>query len=118
METRKTILIYQHAERIKSELIIASRLMARVDSLNGEERKGAEVMMTAYLEALLGEIRIGLTGDEARPLQRAEEKVGEALAQLKGAELTEINMCISKALSAVTTVCQAAMEELVNNKLL
>jgi hypothetical protein len=43
MDTKKTILIYQHAERIKSELIIASRLMAILDSLKGEERKGAEI---------------------------------------------------------------------------
>lgn len=117
MDTKKTILIYQHAERIKSELIIASRLMARLDSLKGEERKGAEIMMTTFLEALLGEIRIGRAGDEAGYLQRAEEKVIEASKKLTVFGEKEVNRCISEALSAVTTVCQRAMEELVNQNL-
>ncbi len=118
MDTKKTILIYQHAERIKSELIIASRLTAQLDLLTGQERKGAEIMMTAFLEALVGEIRIGRMGENADYLQRAEEKVIEAIKKLTFFGEKEVNRCISEALSAVTTVCQRAMEELVNQHLL
>jgi hypothetical protein len=56
MNTRKAILIYVYAERIKSELIIASNLLAKMDHIEGNERLGAEKMMISLLEALAGEI--------------------------------------------------------------
>ena len=58
MNTKTAIHIYQYAERIKSELIIASGLLTRLDTMKGDERIGAEKMMTSFLEALCGEIRI------------------------------------------------------------
>jgi hypothetical protein len=114
MEMKKTIIIYQYAERIKSELIIASGLLAKLDTLAWEERKGAEAMMAAYFEALLGEIRIarGGEGKESVQFQKAEEKIMEAAAKLMVSDMPGINRCIAEALSAVTTVCQRAMEEL------
>ena len=42
MNTRKAIFIYMYAERIKSELIIASNLLGTMDGLEGNERLGAE----------------------------------------------------------------------------
>ena len=116
---KKTIIIYQYAERIKSELIIASGLLAKLDTLAWEERKGAEAMMAAYFEALLGEIRIARAGEgkESVQFQKAEEKITEAAAKLMVSDMPGINRCIAEALSAVTTVCQRAMEELQNKDL-
>ena len=48
MNTRKAILTYQYAERIKSELIIASGLLSKMDRLEGDERLGAEKMMVSF----------------------------------------------------------------------
>jgi len=46
VDTKKALLVYQYSEKIKSELLIASRLLAEMSSLEGEERKGAEKLVT------------------------------------------------------------------------
>ncbi len=58
METRRPILIFQYSERIKSELIIAFELLAKMVTLEGDELSGAKKLMIRFLEALMGEIRI------------------------------------------------------------
>ena len=58
MGTRRPILIFQYFERIKSEPIIASELLAKKLTLKGDELAGAKKLMIRFLEALVGEIRI------------------------------------------------------------
>ncbi len=118
MDTRKTILVYQYAERIKSELIIASELMAKMFSLRGEERVGAEEMMHSYLEALSREIKIAQNVEKSLNFLGAEKKVMEARGKLRLSEYSEISRCISEALSLITTSCQATMEALEKARLI
>ena len=118
MDTRKTILVYQYAERIKSELIIASDLVAEMLTLKGEERTGAEKMMRSYLEALAREIKIAQNLEKSVNFVGAEKKVMEATGRLRLSEYSELNRCISEALSFITTSCQAAMEALEKEQLI
>ena len=118
MDTRKTILVYQYAERIKSELIIASGLVAKMLTLRGDERKGAEEMMHSYLEALAREIKIAQNTEKSVNFVGAEKKVMEASGRLRLSEYSEMNRCISEALSFITTSCQAAMEALAQEQLI
>ena len=118
MDTRRTILVYQYAERIKSELIIASDLLAKMLALRGEERTGAEKMMRSYLEAMVREIKIAQNIEKSVNFVGAEKRVVEAMGRLRLSEHSEMNRCISEALSFITTSCQAAMETLEKEKLL
>jgi len=118
MDTGKAIHVYQYAERIKSELIIASSLLATMDTLEGEERMGANKLMTSFLEALIGEIRIAQHLEKSMNLIGAEKKMREALGNLKLSKHSEINRCISEALSLTTTLCQGAMEVLIRKNLI
>ena len=118
MDTRKTILVYQYAERIKSELIIASELLAEMLTLRSEERTGAEKMMHSYLEALTREIKIAQNIEKSVNFVGAEKKVIEATGRLRLSEYSEMNRCISEALSFITTSCQAAMEALEQEQLI
>ena len=118
MDSRKNILIYQYAERIKSELIIASELLAKMGTLKGEQRVGAEEMMIAYLGALVREIRIAQNMERSVNFVGAEKKIMEAIGRLKTREKVEINRCISEALSMITTLCQASMEALEDKDLI
>ena len=118
MDTRKTILVYQYAERIKSELIIASELLAKMLTLRSEERTGAEKMMHSYLEALTREIKIAQNIEKSVNFVGAEKKVMEATGRLRLSEYSEMNRCISEALSFITTSCQAAMEALEQEQLI
>ena len=118
MDTRKTILVYQYSERVKSELIIASELLARMLTLRGDERMGAEKMMSTYLEALAREIKIAQNIEKSVNFVGAEKKVMEAMGRLELSEYSEINRCLSEALSLITTSCQAAMEALEKERLI
>jgi hypothetical protein len=118
MDTRKTILVYQYSERIKSELIIASDLLAKMLTLRGEERIGAEKMMRSYFEALASEIRIAQNIEKSVNFVGAEKKVMEAEGNLNLFQYSEISRCISEALSFITTSCQAAMEALEKERLI
>lgn len=118
MDTRKAILVYQYSERIKSELIIASGLLAKIVSLEGKELIGAEKLMTSFLEALVGEIRIAQNIEKSMNFIGAEKKIMEAIGRMKLLEHSEINRCISEALSLITTSCQGAMKVLMDKHLI
>jgi len=110
MNIRRSVLVYQFSERIKSELIIASELLERMCSLKGEARIGAERMMTTFLEALVREIRIAQGIEKSVKFLGAEKKVREAMGILKLSERADPQARLSQALSYVTTSCQGAME--------
>lgn len=112
MSTRQLIMTYQFSERLKSELIIASRLLATLETIEADQQAGAEKMMVSYLEALLGEIRIARHIDKSMSVIGAEKKIMEAIGKIKLKERSEIGRCISDAISLITTSCQRAMEAL------
>jgi hypothetical protein len=118
MNTRKAILTYMYAERIKSELIIASGLLATMDGLEGNERLGAEKMMRSFLEALVGEIRIAQHVERSMNFIGAEKKIMEAVGKTRFHERSEINQCISEALSLITTCSSGAMKVLMSRQLI
>ena len=118
MNTRKAIFIYMYAERIKSELIIASNLLATMDVLEGDERLGAEKMMASFLEALTGEIRIAQHVERTINFIGAERKITEAIGKIRLYERSGINQCISEALSLVTTCSSGAMKVLMSQQLI
>ena len=116
MNTRKAILTYMYAERIKSELIIASSLLAAMNGLEDNERLGAEKMMGSFLEALAGEIRIAQHVERSMNFIGAERKIMEAVGKVKLHEISEINQCISEALSLITTCSAGAMKVLMSRQ--
>ena len=118
MNTRKAIFIYMYAERIKSELIMASNLLATMDGLEGDERLGAEKMIASFLEALTGEIRIAQHVERSMNFIGAERKITEAIGKIRLYERSGINQCISEALSLVTICSSGAMKILMSQQLI
>lgn len=118
MDIKKTMLIYQYAERIKSALIIAFKLMERLATLSGAELQGAEKLMASYLEALAAEIRIAQNVEKSEYFLRAEEKTAESVEKLTLFGHEETVRCLREALTAITTSCQKAMEALERQNLL
>lgn len=112
MDSRKPILIFMYSERLKSELIIASHLCERFSTLPGEERIGAEKILTAFLEALTGEIRIAQNIEKTLNFLGAEKRVQEAIGRMKLSEFQEMRRSISEAISLITKSSLKAMEAL------
>jgi len=118
MDVKHLILEFQYSEKIKSQLIIGSNLLAHVEALKGEERAGAEKIVKTYLQSVLTEIRIARNTVRSINYHGAEKNVTESLGRLEMNDLKSSSLCISKALSYITTSCQAAMTNLEKGDLL
>ncbi len=118
MDMKPLILEFQYSEKIKSQLIIGSNLLALMESLKGDERTGAEKIVKTYLQSLLTEIRIAQNSIKSVNYHGAEKNVTESLGRLEMHDMANSNLSISKALSYVTTSCEAAMTTLQENDLL
>jgi len=55
---RKAVICFQYGERIKSELIISTKLLMKISELEGDERAGAEKIVLSFLDSLIGEINL------------------------------------------------------------
>ncbi len=117
MDLKEAVLLYQYGEKIKSELIIASKMLASLSTFQAEEKLGGQKLMNSFLEALLGEIRIAQGSIKSEQLTEAEAMVTESIGRLKISESTEAHRCISRAISAVTTSLDRAARVLEENAL-
>jgi len=118
MDVKQLVLEFQYSEKIKSQLIIGSNLLAHVEALKGEEKAGGEKIVKTYLQALLGEIRIALNSVKSVNYHGAEKHLTQGIDSLQKKDLQDLNLRISKALSYITTSCQAAMTNLQERDLL
>ena len=109
-EIQSAIICYQYAERIKSELIIASKLLEGLTGLKDDELFGAEKLMARFLDALLSEMEIAYDVTRLRCFRDASLKVMETSGRINLHEYTKANACLSEALSFVTTCAQQAFQ--------
>ena len=117
-DTRKAIICFQYVERIKSELIIAVKLLEKLNELNGDELAGAKKMMLSFLDALAGEITIahGVLG--LRNFEEARDKILDAAGKILSQDYLEATNNFSKAISSVTTSGSRAMQMLKEKNIL
>jgi hypothetical protein len=118
MNVKRLILEFQYSEKLKSQLIIGSNLLAHTEALRGGERTGAEKIVKTYLQSLLTEIRIARNTVKSVSYHGAEKNVTESIGRLEMNDLANSNLSISRALSYITTSCEAAMTNLQKNKFL
>jgi len=111
-ETRKALIQFEYSEKIKSELIIASKLFDVLQSLKGEERKGAEKLLISFLNALQGEISIAYNVSGLSGFDDIRLKVQEAALHVRAHEYSEALRRISEAVSLTTTSGEQSAETL------
>jgi len=118
VDVGKAIVCFQYVERIKSELIIAARLLESIIDLKGDEQKGANKLFLEYLDALLGEINIANNVVERQDFSQAGEKVKIALEKVQAGLCEEAIRQVSEAISVVASSGQWSMQILKDNGLL
>jgi len=96
------IICYQYSERIKSELIIASKLLGSLGELKGNELYGAEKIVSLFLDALLGEIEIAHGVTKLQNFREASLKIAEVIGRISLREYSKANKNLSEALSHIT----------------
>jgi len=111
-DTGKAIVCFQYVERIKSELIIAAKLLEFIIELKGEEQSGASKLFRWYLDALLGEINIAHNVIGRQDFLQTGEKVKMAIEKVQQGLFEEAIRQVSEAISAVASSGQWAMQVL------
>jgi len=114
----KAIVGFQYAERVKSELIIAAKMIERLGELTGDESKGASKLFFFFLTALEGEINIAYNVLERTEFESAAVKVKEAAEKVNLSQYDEAMQLLSEAISHVASTGQWAMQTLKNHNLL
>jgi len=105
-------------ERIKSQLIIASKLLDRLAELTGDELAGACKITSFFFEALEGEINIAHNVVGSKDFEVAAAKVKEAADKIHYNQYEEAIRLVSEAISNVASSGQSAMQKLKNSNLL
>ena len=111
-EIRKAMIGFQYSEKIKSELIMASKLFEVLNSLKDAERDGAETLFAAFLDALQGEINIARNVSQIPGFEEVRLKVEEAALHVKAHEYEEALRRLSEAISLTTTSGHESAETL------
>jgi len=105
-------------ERVKSELIIASKMLDRLTELSGDELNGARKLYSFFLEALEGETNIAFNVVGAKEFEVAATKVREATEKADLNQYDDAMRLLSEAISQVASTGQRAMQTLKNHNLL
>lgn len=117
-DVRDAIICFQFSERIKSELIVAGRLLGEIGELEGDELAGGKKMLLSFLEAVLGEINLANNILRQQSIREAGVKLEEAVERVRSDEYSEATRHVSEAISHVTTSGGHAMQMLKKKGLL
>lgn len=118
MSIREAIICFQFSERLKSELIIAAKLLGTVEGLKGDELQGAKKLMKSLLDALGGEINMASNILKLQDFNEGSLRVQEAWEKISKDEFLGATRCIAEAISSITTSGQRAMQTLKQEGLL
>jgi len=115
---REAVMVFHFADRMKSELLIASRLLGALGGLRDQELAGGQKIFMEYLRGLEGEAALGqsLIGDQE--MVRVRTVLTGLVGMVEGGPLHEIQSHLTWVLTTMTTYAQRAMEFLLNQKLL
>jgi hypothetical protein len=116
--SREAILLFHFADRLKSELLIASQLLVTLLQLKGQEQEGGKRLFLDYFRAVEREIGRGPAFIDEQEMIRVRT-VFTGLAGMVDANMfTEIQGHLTWVISTMTTYAQRAMTFLLNENLL
>ncbi|MGB9756535.1 MAG: hypothetical protein ACPLVJ_01990 [Candidatus Bathyarchaeales archaeon] len=117
-ETKKAIIAFHYAEKIKSNLIITANLLEILNDMKNEEIAGAEKLLVAYLNALIQEINIAANASGVEGFQNVNAKLMEIINQIKQHNYANVMALVSEAISITTTNGNKAAETLKEKNLI
>jgi hypothetical protein len=117
-ETKKAIIAFHYAEKIKSNLIITANLLEVLNDIKNEEIAGAEKLLVAYLNALIQEVSIAANASEVEGFQNVNAKLTEIINNIKQHNYANVMALVSEAISITTTNGNKAAEILKEKNLI
>ncbi len=117
MDLRHAIRIYQFAERLKSELIIANNLIQETSTLE-QEISGGKRILTSYVNAVLMEANLAVNTTQSPFFGTIAEKLGLALSEIDMSNFSEATKATTEALTLSTSAAGEAAQILLENNVL
>lgn len=113
---RQAILMFHFADRIKAELMLASRLLGTLQQLQGLEREGATRLYLDFLRGLEQEINLGQAMISDQEMVRVRTVLTGLMGMVDANMLNDIQPHLTWMISVMATYAQRGMEYLVNEK--
>jgi hypothetical protein len=116
--SREAILLFHFADRLKSELLIASKLLTSLLQLKGQEQEGGKRLFLDYFRALEGEMSLGIALINDQDMIRVRTVLAGLTGMIDSNMFNEVQEHLTWIISTMTTYAQRAMEFLMKGKLL
>jgi len=116
--SREAILLFHFADRMKSELLIASQLLTSMLQLKGQEQEGGKQLFLAYFRALEREMSMGIALVNEQDMIRMRTVLTGLTGMADSNLFTEIQDHLTWIISTMTTYAQRSMEFLLKEGLL
>jgi hypothetical protein len=116
--SREAILLFHFADRLKSELLIASKLLTSLLQLKGQEQEGGKRLFLDYFRALEGEMGLGIALINDQDMVRVRTVLTGLTGMVDSKMFNEVQEHLTWIISTMTTYAQRAMEFLMKDKLL
>ncbi len=116
--TRQAILVFHFADRIKAQILLASRLLGTVSQLEGQEQEGANRLFLDFLRGLEQEINLAGVQISDPEMVRVKTVMTGLLGMADSRMFQDMQSHFTWMISVMATYAQRAMEYLVKEKLL
>lgn len=115
---KEAILIFHLADRVKSELLIASSLLNTVLQLKEAEQEGGRKVLLEYFRALDREIALSQSMIKDPEMVRVQTVMTGLVGMVNAGPLHEVQNHLTWVISNMTTHAQRAMQFLIDKKML
>jgi hypothetical protein len=115
---REAILAFHFADRVKAELLLASRLLNTVTQMEGLEREGAGRLFVDFLKGLEQEVNLVQAQIGDPDLIRVRTVMTGLIGMADSKMFQDIQSHLTWMVSIMATYAQRSMEYLVKDKLL
>lgn len=116
--TGNEIISYQFAERVKSALIIGSKMLIVLETLGSQELEGAKKMINAFFDALSAETALAINATEMHEFELVEEKIERIMRRIEEGNFDEAQITLGTAVTHATTACASTMSALTEKGLM
>ena len=115
---REAILAFHFADRVKAELLLASRLLNMVSHMEGQEREGAGRLFVDFLKGLEQEVNLAQAQIGDPEMIRLRTVMTGLIGMADASMFADIQSHLTWMISTMATYAQRAMEYLIKDKLL
>jgi len=117
-EVKNAVISFLYTEKIKSDLILTTRLLETLNTMEDAEIVGAEKLLVAYFNALIKEVNIAANASGVQGFKKVNVKLEDAIKQTKQHNYTNAMKLVSEAISITTTNGHPAAQTLMEKGLI